>query len=282
MIEAPSAIRDLLADATRRLRSAAVDQPERESGWIWEKLTGRSRVSSITGASEPVSEREVLEFQAAISRRLQGEPLAHVLGESAFRYLLVGSDRRALIPRPETEGLVDLVLERQGFGTVVDIGTGSGCIALSLASEGDYDLVVAVERSSVARGLAQANITRSGLPVTLIAGDLSSSLGSASVDILVSNPPYLSDAEYAALTPEVKDWEPELALRSGTDGLGTTRTILADGLRVVRPGGWLVLEIDCSRAAQVTEAAIRTGWVDVLVKDDLFGRARYLVARRSE
>jgi release factor glutamine methyltransferase len=204
-----------------------------------------------------------------------------VLGEAVFRHLVVQSDARALIPRPETEGLVDLVLERQRTGIVADIGTGTGCVALSLASEGDYDLVLAVEYSPAALSLARANSVRLRSPVVLVRGDLCEGLTRGQLDVLVSNPPYLTDREYETLSPTVKDWEPAQALRSGTDGLEAIRRLVRDGLRVVKPHGWMILEVDCSRAAQVAAEAVHEGWLDVLVKDDLFGRARYLVARRS-
>jgi release factor glutamine methyltransferase len=282
VIDAPVSVSHLLEEGTRRLQTSGINHPSREAWWIWEKISGRPRAYHLTREAEPVADTLYTRYNSALSRRSMGEPLAHVLGEAAFRHLLLCSDGRALIPRPETEGLVDLVLERHRTGRVVDIGTGTGCIALSLASEGEYELVVAVEQSSAALELARSNVEHVGSPVRLIAGDLCRGLGDARFDVLVSNPPYLTDAEYTALSPEVRNWEPEAALRSGSDGLEATRRLVTDGLRVVKPGGWLMLELDCARASQAAEAAVEAGWSDVLVKDDLFGRARYLVARRSE
>jgi release factor glutamine methyltransferase len=114
-----------------------------------------------------------------------------------------------------------------------------------------------------------------------VRGDLCECLAPGQLDVLVSNPPYLTDQEYATLSPAVRDWEPALALRSGPDGLQAIRRLVRDGLRVVKPNGWMILEVDCSRAAEVAAQAVNEGWSDVRVKDDLFGRARYLVARRS-
>lgn len=273
---------ELMEWGTRQLGAAGVEQPGREVWWIWEKISGQTRAHQVTHSGEEASAQLAEQFAAAISRRSGGEPLAHVLEEAAFRLLLLSSDRRALIPRPETEGLVDLVLERQRSGTVVDIGTGTGCIALSLAREGDYEMVVAVDRSPEALELARSNARRQQCPVTLVLSDLCESLASERFDVLVSNPPYLTDGEYETLDDSVKQWEPEAALRSGTDGLAATRRLVRDGLRVVKPGGWMLLEIDSSRASQSANEAVQAGWSDVLVKDDLFGRARYLVARRSE
>jgi release factor glutamine methyltransferase len=118
-------------------------------------------------------------------------------------------------------------------------------------------------------------------PVAVVQGNLCDMIGTGQLDILISNPPYLTDAEYDSLTDSVKAWEPAEALRSGIDGLETTRRLLVEGLRVMKPGGWIILEVDCSRATRVATAAAQVGWSEVLVKDDLFGRARYLVARRS-
>lgn len=282
MIDRPLTLAELVELGTRQLKAAGVEQPGREAWWIWEKISGQTSTHRVTHPGEGVSPGLAEPFGAAIARRSAGEPLAHVLEEAAFRLLLLASDRRALIPRPETEGLVDLVLERQRSGTVVDIGTGTGCIAMSLAREGDYEMVVAVDRSPEALELARSNVRRQRSPVTLVLSDLCDSLASGRFDVLVSNPPYLTDGEYETLSDSVKQWEPASALRSGSDGLSATRRLVRDGLRVVKPGGWMVLEIDSTRAAQSAHEAGQAGWTDVLVKDDLFGRARYLVARRSE
>lgn len=281
MIEALLSPSHLVAAAARRLSDSGIEQAGREARWIWEKVSGQTLAAQITGSDMPVPEAVATRYGVLIHRRSRGEPLAHVLGEAAFRHLVVQSDARALIPRPETEGLVDLVLERQRTGTVADIGTGTGCIALCLAAEGDYDLVLALECSPAALSLARANCGSLKYPVVLLRGDLCESLAGGQLDMLVSNPPYLTDREYDTLAPTVKDWEPAPALRSGPDGLQAIRRLVKDGLRVVKPNGWMILEVDCSRAAQVAAEAVNEGWSDVLVKDDLFGRARYLVARRS-
>ena len=282
MINRLPTLAELVEAGTRQLKSQGIENPGREAWWMWEKISGQPHAYHVTRKAEDVSATLAAQFAAAIDRRSQGEPLAHVLEEAAFRLLVLSSDRRALIPRPETEGLVDLVLERQRSGRAVDIGTGTGCIAMSLAREGDYEMVVAVDRSPEALELARSNIRRQPHPVTLVLSDLCDSLASEGFDVLVSNPPYLTDGEYAALSDSVKQWEPEAALRSGQDGLAATRRLVRDGMRVVKPGGWMLLEIDSNRASQSAAEAVQAGWSDVLVKDDLFGRARYLVARRSD
>jgi release factor glutamine methyltransferase len=217
-----------------------------------------------------------------VERRAGGEPLAYVSGRAGFRRLTLRVDRRVLIPRPETEGLVELVLTRCPRGIVADVCTGSGAIALSLADEGDYHRVLGVDLCDAALAVASENARSTGLPLSLMRSDLTTCMATASIDVLVANPPYSGAGEYAALDASVREWEPRLALESGDDGMTATLRLLADGRRVVIPGGWIALELDASRAAAVRSAAERCGWEHVTVHHDLFGRERYLLARRSE
>lgn len=272
---------EVLDDGRRRLAAAAVPDPAREVALIWSAVVHRAPGESVLERQRPLIATEMERLDTALRRRAGGEPLAYVTGIAGFRYLELASDARALIPRPETEGLVAGVLARVRQGTAVDVGTGSGCIALSLATEGEFSRVIGIDRSAQAIALARANQAATGSAVCFVVGDLLSAIASASVDALVSNPPYLSQAEYAALDPSVRDWEPVLALVSGADGLSATRTLLEDGRRAVRPGGWLGLEVDCTRAREAAERATALGWADVSVEADLFGRERYLFARRS-
>lgn len=272
-----------LADAAQRLAEAGIAEPRREAVRIWAGLTGDVPARALAGAdASGLAPAQAASFAAAVERRARGEPLAYVTSRAGFRHLDLRADARALIPRPETEGLVQLVLDRVTGGDLADVGTGSGCIALSLATEGRYRRVVATDRSSEALDLVRENALALGVPLPLVHADLASALASASLDALVSNPPYLSAAEYAALDPAVRDWEPAAALVSGRDGLDATHALLVDGHRVVRPGGWIALEVDCSRAAEAARRASALGWADVAIHHDLFGRERYLLARRND
>ncbi len=272
----------LLADGETRLRAGGVPEPRREAQQLWADSRGVPPGQAFLERNRPVAPAALSAFLAAVERRAAGEPLAYVTGWAGFRRLELRVDRRALIPRPETEGLVERLMARVRAGRVADIGTGSGCIALSLATERRYDAVLAVDRSADALALARVNRELVGAAVQLIEADLTTALAPASLDGLIANPPYLTDGEHAALDRSVARWEPVEALASGPDGLAATARLLDDGRRVLRPGGWIALEVDASRAQAVAALAVELGWTDVEVGVDLFGRERYLVARRND
>ena len=281
MVEAGSRLADLIGDAAHRLARAGFDEPRREAVRVWSGLRDESPAAALLHADAVVEAPAADAFRQAVARRLAGEPLAYVTGSTGFRTLTLRTDRRALIPRAETEGLVELMLREVRGGRVADIGTGTGCIALSLRAEGAYEAVVAVDLSADALDLAAENARLCRLEVELLRADLTTAFGADSLDALVSNPPYLTVGEHAALAPAVRDWEPVAALPSGADGMDATFRLLADAQRVVRPGGLLVLEADCTRAAAVAERAQDLGWTDIAVAHDLFERERYVLARRE-
>jgi release factor glutamine methyltransferase len=220
-------------------------------------------------------------FWKAVDQRKRGVPFAYVVGSVGFRTLDLKIDRRALIPRPETEGLVDLVLARCSTGLVADVGTGCGCIALALAVEGQFEKVIAVEQSADAAALARENVQRVApkTPVEIRDGNLFAPLidKGERFRAIVSNPPYLSAAEYEDLDPSVSRHEPREALLSGADGLDATRALFAGAAAVLEPGGLLALEIDERRAAAVRALGKSHGW-NVAIHADLFGRPRYALA----
>lgn len=270
----------LLRGAASRLQAAGIADPRREARRIWLDLMD-GRPLPVAEREMPVEADDAARMEQAVARRAAGEPLAHVTGLIGFRRLTLRCDARALIPRPETEGLVELVLERQPGGSVVDVGTGSGCIALALADEGRYDRVIGFDRSKDALSLAAENIRRTGRVVELAQGDLLQAVRPGSMDAVVSNPPYLTDGEYAALDRSVREWEPGAALASGADGLDATRRLLPMAHLVLRPRGWLALEVDALRAGDVAAMAQAAGWSDVMVHMDLFDRARFVLARKA-
>lgn len=283
MPEVALPVQTVLGEGTDRLRQAGIAEPRRQALRLWAELSGSTMAEMLARPADRAAASAVANFRSAIERRVAGEPLAHVTGWAGFRHLTLRSDRRALIPRPETEGLVELLLQRVGSGVVADIGTGTGCIALSLALEGAFDSIVAVDCSAEALALARLNagLASGGRTVHLVQADSCSALGRGTLDALISNPPYLTVSEYAALDGSVRDWEPPLALVSGSHGLEATSRLLDEGRTALREGGWLALEVDCSRAPAAARCAAQLGWEDVSVHMDLFGRERYLLARRA-
>ena len=281
MLEVAGLLGAVIDEAAERLRQAGVPESRREAMRIWAELSGRGPADAVLQRGEPVESGAAAAFLDAIVRRSRGEPLAHVTGWVGFRRLILRSDHRALIPRPETEGLVDLLLDRVRTGRVADIGTGSGCIALSLELEGSFTHVTGVDASPAALELARVNRELLGSNIGLVRADLCAPLGRGTLNALVSNPPYLTAGEYASLDSSVRDWEPGVALVSGIDGMESTLRLLVEGREALLPGGWLAMEVDSTRAGIAAGYASSLGWTEVAVHTDLFGRERYLLARRS-
>jgi len=290
-----SSIAAALEEAVAPLERAGVPDPRREATTLWAAVAGDgTRRGDVWLRRDREPSPEVARrFREAVERRARGVPFAYAVGSVGFRTLELQIDSRALIPRPETEGLVELVLDwargagereegRGRGGVAADIGTGCGCIALSLAVEGEFDRVIAVERSAAAAALARENVerVRPPVPVEVREGDLLAPLGGgARLRAIVSNPPYLTDAEYASLDPGVRLFEPREALVGGGDGLAVTRALLAGARGLLEPGrGLIALEIDERRAAETAALARAHGWSQVVVREDLFGRPRFLLA----
>jgi release factor glutamine methyltransferase len=257
-------------------------EPRREAARLFAGLAGTSPGDLLLRAAMPAEDPElVARFEAGVERRALGEPIQYVTGMTGFRRLTVRCDRRALIPRPESEGLIDLALSHAPAGRALDLGTGTGCLALALADEGRYDEVTAVDRSPDALELARQNGARLGPEVRWLLGDWCGPVAGEQFDLIVSNPPYISASELEGLDASVREFEPWLALDGGRDGLDAVRRLVEETPAVLAPGGWLVMELDSARASASAELALRAGWTTVRVSDDLFGRPRFLVARRE-
>lgn len=281
MLETPLGTElDAAADT---LAQAGIREPRREAAALWGACTGVSPGEAWLRRDRPASADAVDRFWSSVRRRADGEPFGYAAGRIAFRTVSLALDRRALIPRPETEGLVELVLRSKG-GVAADIGTGSGCIALALAAEGNYERVIAIDISAEAASLARENVEaiRPRVPVDVRVGNLLEPLAGMRCRTIVANPPYLTDAEWAALAPAVREYEPRQALASGPDGLVATRALLQGAGRVLEPGGLLALEIDERRAEAVQGLALTAGWRRLEIHQDLFGRPRYALAWASE
>jgi release factor glutamine methyltransferase len=228
----------------------------------------------------------------AAARRLRGAPFAYAVGRAAFRHMTLDVDERVLIPRAETELLVDEVLRclTTPGGVAVDVGTGSGALALALAMEGRFSRVVATDLSLDALVVARANHARLShamkAPVEFRHGSLlapvarDAALGR--VRAVVSNPPYIAHHEARELPRTVRDWEPALALFSGADGMDAIRALVVQAAPVLEAGGLLAMEVDARRASLAAEAVATHGaFTDVRVRLDLAGRERFVLARRA-
>jgi release factor glutamine methyltransferase len=262
-----------LLGGTARLEQAGVEAPRVDAEILLAHVLGttRSALRADSRRELGADEREALD--RLLARRAGREPLAYVLGEWGFRRLALKVDARVLVPRPETEMVVERCLAHiVGLDEprVLDVGTGSGAIALALADEHPGAHVTGLEVSVDALAVARENAVRTGLTVELVEGDLFAGLPAGSWDLVVSNPPYVRPGDIDRLSPEVRDWEPRAALV----GKGATEAV-ADGARtVLRPGGALVLEVADGDAARVAELLRDLGYTDVTTTRDLAGRDR--------
>ena len=251
---------------------------------VWAAVSGMTIGEAWLRRDEPKSLEQRARYDGAVAQLERGVPFAYAVGSVGFRTLDLKIDRRALIPRPETEGLVELVLARCTTGLVADVGTGCGCIALALAAEGQFARVVAVERSADAAALARENVKRVSpkTPVEIRDGDLLAPLADRGerYRAIVSNPPYLTPRAYAELDRSVAEFEPREALVSGNDGLEATRALFAGAAALLEPGGLLAIEIDERRAEAIRSLAREYGW-DVAIHADLFGCARFALAKED-
>ena len=260
-----------------------LEQARLDSEVLLAGVLGMKRLDLYLQHDRPLTEDELERYRNAVRRRLRREPVQYILGTAAFRQLELHVDSRVLIPRPETELLVGAVLDWSTGapgGTVLDIGTGSGAIALSLALEGTFERVVASDVSPDALEVARANAVRLGLDgrIEFRAGSLFEVAGAGErFDVIVSNPPYVAESERGDLAPEVVSHEPSAALFGGQDGLDVIGRIVAGAVARLRPGGLLALEIGAGQSAAVT--ALMDGWyVDVRTMPDLTGRERMVLA----
>ena len=266
------------------------EHPRRSAEWLLSAATGLSRVELYAYHDRPLSPAERATLREAVKRRAAGEPLQYVTGEVAFRHLVLRVRPGVLIPRPETEVLVDAVLaevdaaiEARGSALVVDLCTGSGCVALAIAGERGGTTVLATDLSAAAIEIATGNAERLGLAerVTAVEGDLFAPLPAeyrGFVDVVVANPPYVPSADLPTLPAEVIGFEPALALDGGPDGLDVYRRILAGAREWLAPGGLLGVELD-ERMVRTAAGEAEEWYEDVRVVADLAGRDRIATAR---
>jgi release factor glutamine methyltransferase len=288
--DAPSAVRTsvgaLVEAMAQELADAAVVDARSEARDLIAAVAGRPRFWPLLEPWAMLDAGVVGRVRAAVRRRAAGAPFAYAAGVAAFRYLTLRVDERVLIPRQETEVLVDLVLRaatRLPQATAADIGTGSGAIALALATEGQYRVIatdVAADALAVARENAAAIGATASVEFRLGSG--LAPLQRESLDVLVANPPYIAFDEAPALPASVRDWEPMHALMCGDGGLAITREIISGSPAVLRSGGLMALECDSRRARTVAALVAANGaFRDVALHPDLTGRDRFVLACRA-
>jgi len=238
----------------------------------------RSRIALYTDFDLPLSGVELARYRQLVARRSHCEPVAYILGQWGFRRLTLDVDGRALIPRPETETVVGRCLELLrdlDEPRVLDVGTGSGAIALAIADEHPGARVIAIDVSADAVELARRNTERTGLGVELRVHDLRSGLPEGPYDLVVSNPPYVDRSELATLMRDVRDYEPHVALV----GERVPEAVAAAAACVLRPGGWLVLEVGDGQAQRVLACVDGLGFGESRISADLAGRERIVEGR---
>ncbi len=251
-------------------------------------VLGQPKFWPTAHRDEPLMPATLVALSEASERLKRGMPFQYAVRRADFRALTLYVDERVLIPRPETELLVEIALSQtNGAGTIADVGTGSGAIALSLAAEGRYDKVIGTDISSDALTVARHNVravpAEKRQVIDFRAGSWCAPLVGEQLGALVANPPYIAPAEAGELPDLVRNWEPSFALFSERDGMAAIRAIAHGAVAVLAPHGLLALEVDTRRAAEAAALVNAVGaYEQVTVHNDLTGRERFIVARRKE
>jgi release factor glutamine methyltransferase len=274
-------VEEALREAETLLGDGGVATPRVDAEWIVGHVVGLRRAELPVARARPLGGHEREQMRELVARRAGREPLGYVLGEWGFRRLALKVDGRALVPRPETEALVSRCLELLRGVTepeVLDVGTGSGAIAISIADEHPGARVTALDSSADALALARENLAASSLNgrVKLVEADLADALPAGPFDLVVSNPPYVPAVEIEELAPEVRDWEPRAAILDA----GQTEAVAHAALGVLRAGAPLVLETHWDAASRVAALLAELGYSGVTITRDLGGIERVVEGRR--
>ena len=281
-------LRDILAAGERGLAARGVDEPRAAMEWLAARLYHCKRLDLRLREGEVPPPAVVEALRRGWKRLADGEPVQHIVGRWEFRGHPLKTDRRALIPRPETEQLVDLVLADAELWAlpaprILDIGTGTGCIALSLALERPQGRYIATDISAEALELARENATLNHVETVRFVetGDLSDLLDPGTVDAIVSNPPYIPSATVDALGRSVRDFEPRVALDGGPDGMAVLSSIAEEAAMVLADGGRLFLELDAEscQAPKMADLLASLGFESIATHRDYAGRERFVAAR---
>jgi release factor glutamine methyltransferase len=268
-------VREALDSAVVALSAAGVDTPRLDAEVLLAHALGVDRLALVTDRERRVEGPAVRAFQDAVRRRsVQREPVAYITGTKGFRHIDIRVDARVLIPRPETETLVEAALDLPRGARVVDVGTGSGAVALALKDERPDLDVIATDTSADALAVARANAARLGLDVAFVEGDLLDGVGDA--DAVVSNPPYVADSD--TLQPEIAKHEPAVALYAGPEGLHVIRRLVAQA--AASTARFVALEVGMGQAGEVAAVVRAAGFAETETRCDLAGIERVVAGRR--
>ncbi|MCX6937031.1 MAG: peptide chain release factor N(5)-glutamine methyltransferase [Verrucomicrobia bacterium] len=281
---------EIIAKTTDFFASKGVESARLNAEHVIGHALGLKRMQLYLQFERLLTDAELDKIRPLVKRRAQREPLQHILGTVEWGGMIVKCDRRALVPRPETEELLELVTERLKGGApeaaarrILDLGTGTGALALGLAKAWPEARVTAVDASADALALARENALATGLAerVEFVLSDWFAALPDAArFEVIVSNPPYLTDEEVAAAEPEVRLHDPRAALVAEDAGLADLKTIIAGAAKRLAPGGLLALETGIAQHAELLCGLAAAGWRDVESRKDLSGRDRFVFARR--
>lgn len=272
-------VEEVLRRSTEQLAATGAETPRLDAERLLGHALGVARAELYEGRERALSTAELDSVRELVARRARREPLQYVLGEWGFRRLALAVDRRALIPRPETEALVErclALLAGEPAPRVLDVGTGGGAIALAIADEHPGARVTALDVSPDALALAAENSASTGIEIELVRGDLFAGLPRGPWDLVVSNPPYVEAEAFAELAPELS-WEPKIALVSA----GAVEAVAVGALEVLASGGALALEVGDGQAAGTAQLLGRLRYRAVRVSRDLAGCERVVEARRA-
>ena len=270
----------VLTWTTGYLAEKGVENARREAEWLLCEATGLDRVGLYLNFDKPMSDDELAAYRALVTRRGKREPLQHILGSQEFDGLSFLVTPAVLIPRHDTETLLEQALQHAPhLHSILDIGTGSGCIAIALARRLPEAQVTAVDLSVEALALAQRNAELHGAAVEFLQGSFFEPVAGRRFDLIVSNPPYITSADLLALQPEVRDHEPILALDGGPDGLTAYRAIVSQAATHLEPNGWLLLEVGAGQAADVAALLAQAGFGGIITATDPGGIERVVGGR---
>lgn len=278
-------LHNLMREGAERLGTGPHPQRARaDAELLLLSVLGKNKAWLMAHGAEEVTAARAASYNELVTQRLAGEPIQYILGEAEFYGLPFRVTRDVLIPRPETEHLMERALElAAAFAEprIVDIGTGSGAIAVALADQLPSAAVTAIDISAPALAVARENALRNGAArIRFLEGDLLAPVNGESFELVVSNPPYVPAADRASLSVEVREFEPELALFAGSDGLDIYRRLIPAAFAALPPGGFLLLEIGFGQSAQITHLLARSGFAQIEFVADLQGIARVACARR--